>query len=136
MPRETYTQADWDRLHGLMANGSNATTALAELGIPRGSLGNLRRRFGGGAPGTVADEASGHGTIGELAQALNDHTEELLELAAQMCEATKHAHGLVLLDQTLAKLEAKQRETQGLRRRLGEVEAQLIARSSVVHSND
>ena len=129
-----WTREHYDKLLELVAEGKTEGAALSELGIPRGSLGNLKKRFAPSQNGGT--EVPQESQIGELAQGLNDYTENLLELAAEMSELTKAAHHLVLLDKTLGKLEARQQEAAGLRRRLGEAEKQLVARASVVHSND
>jgi hypothetical protein len=129
-----WTREHYDNLQELVAEGKTEGAALRELGIPKGSLGNLKKRFAPSQNGgtEVREESS----IGGLAQELNTYTEGLLDLAAEMSELTKAAHQLVLLDKTLGKLEARQQEAAGLRRRLGEAEKRLIARASVVHSND
>jgi hypothetical protein len=126
-----WTQEHYDDMQELVASGETEAAAARELGIPTGTIGNLKLRFG--SNGSVAPEES---PIGGLAQELNAYTEELLELATQMSELTKVAHGLVMLDKTLGQLEARQQEAAGLRRRLGVAEKRLIARASVVHSND
>jgi predicted transcriptional regulator len=193
-----WTQEHYDDMQTLVAEGHSERAALRELGIPRGSLGTLKKRFGPSQGDPVTDriyealcqhgeltrteissrvfarnvkaerisqaltslaaagkarrqmrsEAEGRpsevwfpangaeSSIGGLARELNAYTEELLELATQMSELTKVAHGLTLLDSTLAQLEARQQEAAGLRRRLGEAEKRLIARASVVHSSD
>ena len=134
-----WTREHYDNLLELVAEGKTEGAALRELGIPKGSLGTLKRRFG---PSRFAPSQNGgtevpqESQIGELAQGLNDYTENLLELAAEMSELTKAAHHLVLLDKTLGKLEARQQEAAGLRRQLGEAEKRLISRASVVHSAD
>ena len=129
-----WTQQHYDNMQKLVAEGHSERAALRELGIPKGSLGTLKRRFGPSrnGPAEVPQESS----IGELAQGLNDYTEKLLELASEMSELTKAAHGLTLLDATMSRLESAQQEAGALRRRLGAAEKRLIARASVVHSND
>jgi predicted ArsR family transcriptional regulator len=195
-----WTQQHYDNMQKLVAEGKPEAVAARELGIPTGTIGNLKLRFGQGDP--VADriyealcqhgeltrtdisskvfarnikaerisqalallatggkarmqmrstEVEGRPSevwfpangatgaespIGGLAQELNTYTEKLLDLAAEMSELTKHAHGLTLLDKTLGQLEARQQEAAGLRRRLGEAEKRLISRASVVHSSD
>jgi hypothetical protein len=194
-----WTQQHYDNMQQLVAEGKPEAVAARELGIPTGTIGNLKLRFGQGDPVSeriyealceygeltrteissrvfarnikaerisqalallatggkarmqMRSEVEGRpsevwfpatgangeeSSIGGLAQELNTYTEELLDLATQMSELTKVAHGLVLLDKTLGKLEARQQEAAGLRRRLGEAEKRLIARASVVHSND
>jgi hypothetical protein len=196
-----WTQKDYDGWQQLVAGGETEAAAARELGIPTGTIGNLRQRFGpsqgdpvseriyealceygeltrteissrvfarnikaerisqalallataGKARMQMRSEAEGRpsevwfpangansaeSSIGELAQGLNDYTEKLLELASEMSELTKHAHGLTLLDATLSRLESAQQEAGALRRRLGEAEKRLIARASVVHSSD
>jgi hypothetical protein len=194
-----WTQKHYDDMQKLVAEGKPEAVAARELGIPTGTIGNLKLRFGQGDPVSeriyealcqygeltrteissrvfarnikaadisqaltvlatagkarrqMRSEAEGRpsevwfpangangeeSSIGGLAQELNTYTEELLDLATQMSELTKVAHGLVLLDKTLGKLEARQQEAAGLRRRLGEAEKRLIARASVVHSSD
>jgi hypothetical protein len=129
-----WTREHYDKLLELVAEGKTEGAALRELGIPRGSLGNLKKRFGPSQNG--GPEVPQESQIGELAQGLNDYTENLLELAAEMSELTKAAHGLTLLDATMSRLESAQQEAGALRRRLGEAEKRLIARASVVHSAD
>ena len=129
-----WTREHYDKLLELVAEGKTEGAALRELGIPRGSLGNLKKRFAPSQNGGT--EVPQESQIGELAQGLNDYTENLLELASEMSELTKHAHGLTLLDETLSRLESTRQEAAGLRRRLGEAEKRLVARASVVHSND
>ena len=197
-----WTQKDYDGWQQLVAGGETEAAAARELGIPTGTIGNLRQRFGPsqgdpvseriyealceygeltrteissrvfarnikaerisqalallatggkarmqmrsteveGRPSEVWFPANGatgaESPIGGLAQELNTYTEKLLDLAAEMSELTKHAHGLTLLDKTLGQLEARQQEAAGLRRRLGEAEKRLISRASVVHSSD
>ena len=126
-----WTQQHYDGWQQLVAGGQTPAAAARALGIPTGTIGNLQRRFG--SNGSVAPEES---PIGGLAQELNAYTEELLDLATQMSELTKVAHGLVRLDATLSQLESAQQEAAALRRRLGEAEKRLIARASVVHSAD
>jgi hypothetical protein len=129
-----WTQQHYDNMQQLVGEGKSEAAAARELGIPTGTIGNLQRRF---APSRNGDtEVHEESPIGELAQGLNDYTEKLLELASEMSELTKHAHGLTLLDATLSQLESAQQEAAGLRRRLGEAEKRLIARASVVHSSD
>jgi len=144
MTRESkYTQTQWDAYETARREGMASNEALRRLGIPRGSLHALARRFGppvveadtSHPPAALPDEPGGR-EIGDLAAALNAHTERLLELAAQMSKLTRHAHGLMLLDRTLGDLEHEQSESSGLRRRLAEAERQLIGRASVVHSAD
>jgi hypothetical protein len=129
-----WTQEHYDGWQQLVAEGHSERAALRELGIPKGSLGTLKRRFGPSRNGGT--EVHEESSIGELAQGLNDYTEKLLELASEMSELTKAAHGLTLLDATMSRLESAQQEAGALRRRLGEAEKRLIARASVVHSND
>jgi hypothetical protein len=129
-----WTQQHYDDMQKLVVEGLSERAALRELGIPKGSLGTLKRRFGPSRNGGT--EVHEESPIGELAQGLNDYTEKLLELASEMSELTKHAHGLTLLDATLSQLESAQQEAAGLRRRLGAAEKRLIARASVVHSSD
>ena len=138
-----YTQVHWYEYERLLATGLNKSGALREMGIPKGSLGNLERRFKNGvAPAPAPSQSnetaspSQDQSIGGLAEALNTYTETLLGLASEMSELTRHAQGLVLLDQTLDQLERRRGEASGLRQRLAQAEAQLIARASVVHSND
>jgi hypothetical protein len=136
-----YTQVHWYEYERLLATGLNKSGALRMLGIPKGSLGNLERRFKNGvAPApTQSNETASPSQdqpIGGLAADLNAYTETLLGLASEMSELTRHAQGLVLLDQTLDQLERRRGEASGLRQRLAQAEAQLIARASVVHSND
>ena len=129
-----WTQQHYDNMQKLVDEGHSERAALRELGIPRGSLGTLKKRFGPSMNGGT--EVREESPIGGLAQELNTYTEELLDLATQMSELTKVAHGLVRLDATLSRLESAQQEAAGLRRRLGEAEKRLIARASVVHSSD
>jgi hypothetical protein len=140
MSRQKYGQEHWDEYTRLVTTGLSKSAALRQLGIPKGSLGTLKERFNGSNSVVISDEPNNPPTtsqsIGELAQELNTYTESLLDLTAQLAELTKHAHGLALLDKTLGKLEAKQQESGGLRRRLEEIESKLISRASVVHSND
>ena len=140
MTKIKYTREHWDEVQRLVATGQSANAALRELGIPKGSLGSLKARFDGSKPAALPEEASSppvpSQSIGELAKMLNNYTEELLELATQMSELTKHAHGLALLDDTLGQLEAKQREARGLRASLEDAESKLVSRALVVHSND
>jgi hypothetical protein len=138
MPK--YTQDDWDRFQGLLGTGLSGGAALRKLGIPRGSLGALNRRFNGSTPPApkveIEVEEGPRPGIGALAQELHEFTEQLLDLATSMSELTKHASGLALLDRTLGQLETKQHEARGLRRKLSEAESRLLARASVVHSTD
>ena len=140
MTKIKYTREHWDEVQRLVATGQSANAALRELGIPSGSLGSLKTRFDGSKPAALPEEASSppvpSQSIGELATLLNRYTEELLDLAAQMSDLTKHAHGLTVLDRTLEQLEAKQREARGLRKSLEDAEGKLIHRALVVHSND
>lgn len=157
MVKKRYGQETWDEFMRLTTHEGNGLAALSSaealkrMGIPTGSLGGLRTRFGNGihAPGQMVavqhERANSKGdtisepadqSIGELAKVLNDFTENLLDLATQMSELTRHAHGLAVLDTTLEKLEVQIRESSGLRSRLKEAESQLISRASVVHSND
>ena len=129
-----WTQQHFDSWEKLVAGGQTPAAAARELGIPTGTIGNLQRRFAPSRNGGT--EVHGESPIGELAQGLNDYTEKLLELASEMSELTKAAHGLTLLDATMSRLESAQQEAAGLRRRLGEAEKRLIARASVVHSSD
>jgi len=193
-----WTKEHYDDMQELVASGETEAAALRALGIPRGSLGTLKKRFGPSQGDPVTDriyealcqhgeltrteisskvfarnvkaerisqaltslaaagkarrqmrsEAEGRpsevwfpangeeSSIGKLAEELNTYTEELLDLATQMSELTKHAHGLTLLDATMSRLESAQQEAGALRRRLGEAEKRLIARASVVHSSD
>ena len=196
-----WTQQHYDDMQTLVAEGHSERAALNELGIPKGSLSALKKRFGpsqgdpvseriyealcqygeltrtdisskvfarnikaadisqaltilataGKARRQMRSEAEGRPSevwfpangangeespIGKLAEELNTYTEELLDLATQMSELTKVAHGLVRLDATLSRLESAQQEAAGLRRRLGAAEKRLIARASVVHSSD
>ena len=128
-----YTREHWDYFQGLVANGLTGAAALRELGIPKGSMGTLKRRYDGSEPAAPPVPSR---SIGELAKMLNNYTEELLNLAAQMSELTKHASGLSMLDRTLEELESKQAEARGLRRSLEDAEGKLITRAMVVHSND
>ena len=134
-----YTQSHWDEYECLRRTGFNKTAALQALGIPKGSLGNLERRFTNGvapAPSNETSTPAQDQPIGGLAADLTAYTETLLGLASEMSELTRHAQGLVLLDQALDQLERRRGEARGLRQRLAQAEAQLIARASVVHSND
>ena len=105
-------------------------------------MGTLKTRFDGSEPAPTAlpieptSPSVPSQSIGELTQILNAYTEELLNLAAQMSELTKHAYGLSMLDTTLRELESKQHEARGLRRSLEDAERQLISRAMVVHSGD
>jgi len=130
MPK--YTQDDWDQFQGLLGTGHSPAEALRELGIPKGSLGTLNRRFNGSTP-EVEVEAE---VIGALGQQLHEFTTQLWDLANSMSELAKHASGLALFDRTLGQLQATQHEAVGLRKRLAEVENRLLARASVVHSTD
>ena len=142
MRKAKYTREHWDEFQGLVANGLSGAAALRELGIPKGSMGTLKTRFDGSEPAPAAlpieptSPSVPSQSIGELAQILNAYTEELLNLAAQMSELTKHAYGLSMLDRTLGQLESKQHEARGLRRSLEDAERQLISRAMVVHSGD
>ena len=139
MTKTKYTREHWDEFQRLVATGLSGSGALQELGIPIGSLGTLKTRFGGSEPAALPEDCSPpvpSQSIGELATLLNRYTEELLDLAAQMSELTKHAHGLTVLNSTLEQLESKQREARGLRHRLEDAEGKLISRAMVVHSND
>ena len=136
-----YTQSHWYEYERLLATGLNKSGALREMGIPKGSLGNLERRFSNGvapAPTQSNETASPvqDQPIGGLAADLNAYTETLLGLASEMSELTRHAQGLVALDRTLTALDARRHEAHGLRQRLAQADAQLIARASVVHSSD
>ena len=142
MRKAKYTREHWDSFQGLVANGLSGSAALRKLGIPKGSMGTLKTRFDGSEPAPAAlpieptSPSVPSRPIGELAQILNAYTEELLNLAAQMSELTKHAYGLSMLDTTLRELESKQHEARGLRRSLEDAERQLISRAMVVHSGD
>jgi hypothetical protein len=140
MTKMKYTREHWDEFQRLVATGVGANAALRELDIPSGTLGSLKVRFGSREPAALLIEPTSPSvpsqSIGELAKMLNNYTEELLELATQMSELTKHAHGLALLDDTLGQLEAKQREARGLRNSLEAAESKLVSRAMVVHSND
>jgi len=109
MTKIKYTREHWDSFQGLVAHGLTGAAALRELGIPKGSMGTLKRRYDGSKPAALPIEPTSPSvpsqSIGELAQVLNNYTEELLNLAAQMSELTKHAHGLALLADTLGQLE-------------------------------
>jgi hypothetical protein len=136
-----YTQSHWDEYERLRRTGLNKTAALRMLGIPKNSMGAFERRFSNGvAPApTQSNETASPSQdqpIGGLAADLNAYTETLLGLASEMSELTRHAQGLVALDRTLTALDARRHEAHGLRQRLAQAEAQLIARASVVHSND
>ena len=142
MRKANYTQEHWDSFQGLVANGLSGSAALRELGIPKGSMGTLKRRYDGSKPAPAAlpieptSPSVPSQSIGELAQILNAYTEELLTLAAQMSEVTKHAYGLSMLDRTLEELESKQHEARGLRRKLEDAEGKLLSRAMMVHSGD
>ena len=41
-----WTQQDYDNMQKLVDEGHSERAALRELGIPRGSLGTLKKRFG------------------------------------------------------------------------------------------
>jgi len=135
-----------EELMGLVEGGMSGAAALRQLGIPPGSMSSLRRRFGRDYGGTMysapniklppAVEDSAPLTIGALATALSGLTEEILQIAREMAEASRCAHGLVRLDETLTHLASAQHEASGLRRRLQDVEQRLLARASVVHSSD
>jgi hypothetical protein len=136
-----YEQSHWDEYERLRRTGLNKTAALRMLGIPKNSMGAFERRFSNGvAPApTQSNETASPSqdqSIGGLAEALNTYTETLLGLASEMSELTRHAQGLVLLDKALDQLERRRGEARGLRQRLAQAEAQLIARASVVHSSD
>jgi hypothetical protein len=136
-----YEQSHWDEYERLRRTGLNKTAALRMLGIPKNSMGAFERRFSNGvAPATVPSNETltpaQDQSIGGLAADLNAYTETLLGLASEMSELTRHAQGLVLLDQALDQLERRRGEARGLRQRLAQAEAQLIARASVVHSSD
>ena len=133
-----YEQSHWDEYECLRRSGFNKVAALREMGIPKGSAGTIRERWGAGptAPSNETSTPAQDQSIGTLAEALNAYTETLLGLASEMSELTRHAQGLVLLDQTLDQLERRRGEARGLRQRLAQAEAQLIARASVVHSSD
>jgi len=45
-----WTQQHYDDMQQLVAEGHSERAALNELGIPKGSLGNLKKRFGQGDP--------------------------------------------------------------------------------------
>ena len=157
MVRKRYSQETWDEFMRLTTDEGNGLAALSpaealkRMGIPTGSLGGLRSRFSNGihAPGQMVavkhERANSKGdtisepagqSIGELAKVLNDFTENLLDLTTQMSELTRHAHGLAVLDKTLDQLESQIADASGLRESLKEAEMKLIARASVVHSND
>ena len=139
MTKIKYTREHWDEFQRLVTTGLSGAAALRELDIPKGSLGALRTRFDGSEPAALPEMSSlpvPSQSIGDLATLLNRYTEELLDLAAQMSDLTKHAHGLTVLDRTLEQLEAKQREARGLRKSLEDAEGKLIHRALVVHSND
>ena len=136
-----YTQSHWDEYERLRRTGLNKTAALRMLGIPKNSMGAFERRFSNGvAPApTQSNETASPSQdqpIGALANILHASTEQLLDLAAQMAELTKHAQGLAALDRTLTALDARRHEAHGLRQRLAQAEARLIERASVVHSSD
>lgn len=144
--KSKYTQEHWDEFNRLVTSGLTGAAALLELGIPKGSMGTFlntsKARFDGSEPAPAAlpieptSPSVPSQSIGELAQILNAYTEELLNLAAQMSELTKHAYGLSMLDRTLEELETKQREARGLRRKLEDAEGKLLSRAMMVHSND
>jgi methyl-accepting chemotaxis protein len=138
-----YTREHWVEFKQLRALGFGQNAALIEMGIPIGSLGNLKKRFGDDGDIThrahkdvvpAPDQISG--SFGQLAQELNDYTNSLLDLTKQMSDLCKYAHGLALLDKTLRQLESKQAESEGLRRRLSEFEREVLSRAMVVHSTD
>jgi len=131
MPK--YTRTHWDEFSRLVATGQTEATALRQMGIPRGSLGTLKRRFNGSSEPSSPVEGQ---SIGGLAQELEVYTEKMLDLVAKLSELTKHAHGLALLDKTLTALEYQYHEVSGIRERLEEAEQRLISRAMVVHSND
>ena len=140
--KSKYTQEHWDEFNRLVTSGLTGAAALLELGIPKGSMGTLKRRYDGSKPAPAAlpieptSPSVPSQSIGELAQILNAYTEELLTLAAQMSELTKHAYGLSMLDRTLEELESKQHEARGLRRKLEDAEGKLLSRAMMVHSGD
>jgi hypothetical protein len=140
MVARKYTKRHWDEFQRLVTTGMGENSALRELGIPSGSLGTLKARFSSREPAALPEEPISppvpSESIGDLERALHDHAEELLELASQMSELTKHAHGLVLLDATMGQLAEKHRESSVLRHRLEAAEVKLIERAMVVHSND
>ena len=148
MTRMKYRQEHWDEYIRLMDTGLSGSAALRKMGIPKGSLGNLKVRFNGTEPSPSMGEPSSSldgqftivpgvsQSIGGLARLLTLYTESMLDLTAQLSELTKHAHGLALLDKTLGQLEAKQQESGSLRRQLEDAEKRLISRAMVVHSND
>ena len=160
-----YTREHWVEYEQLRALGFGANEALIEMGIPIGSLGNLKKRFGNDGDIThrahkavesilapqeqqfdIAEEIRDaevdpapdqiSESFGQLAQELNDYTDSLLDLTKQMSDLCKYAHGLALLDKTLRQLESKQAESEGLRRRLSEFEREVLSRAMVVHSTD
>ena len=134
-----YEQSHWDEYERLRRTGLNKTAALRMLGIPKNSMGAFERRVSNGvapAPSNETLTPAQDQSIGGLAADLNAYTETLLGLASEMSELTRHAQGLVLLDQALDQLERRRHEAHGLRQRLAQAEAQLIARASVVHSSD
>jgi hypothetical protein len=122
-----YTQAHWDELQRLIGTGLSQSTALRQMGIPKGSAGTIRERWGAGptAPSNETASPSQDQPIGALANILHASTEQLLDLAAQMAELTKHAQGLAALDRTLTALDARRHEAHGLRQRLAQAEARL-----------
>ena len=134
-----YTQDDWDQFQGLLSTGLSGGAALRQLGIPKGSLGTLNRRFNGSTPAPKVEAEVEEGPpsgIGALAQELHTYTEGLLDLATAMSELTKLARSLSTLEATLTQLESKQHEAAGLKRRLAEAESRLLSRASVLHSTD
>jgi hypothetical protein len=128
-----YTPEHWHEYTRLVATGLSGSAALRQMGIPKGSLGNLKSRFNGSDEPSSPVEGQ---SIGNLAQELDAYTEKLLDLVAKLSELTSHARGLALLDTTLKQLEYQQHEVSGIRRRLEEAEQRLISRAMVVHSND
>lgn len=111
-----WTREHYDEMQELMTGGKSETGAAREIGIPKGSVGYLKKRFGTKpSPHRVSEDYP----IGGLALELHDYTSALLKLATH-----------------LGQLDAKQDEAAGLRRRMEEAERQLIARASVVHNND
>jgi len=140
-----YTREHWVEYEQLRALGFGANEALIEMGIPIGSLGTIKKRFGN--DGDITHRAHKDAEVdpapdqisesfGQLAQELNDYTDSLLDLTKQMSDLCKYAHGLALLDKTLRQLESKQAESEGLRRRLSEFEREVLSRAMVVHSTD